>query len=544
MQFQFFSELSKLLKQFFDAIGLGDAFFLVMLMLVVGLWWLHRWNVKQLEEDKKKGSQGLRDEAERVGRPWLEPTSYRGKLGSALTRVDRSLGEHPWGPNTFDFCLRLAVVYPLASVLLVWVVTGLNTSGISGFLPEADLGRRLFGLIGIGFSAFAFWKYLSEKGRKRFVWLAFAFAFATGAGTAGPGAFAVASVAAFAAAVIFAFAFAAPVAAPVAAAGAGAGAVAFIGAVAVASAVAFAGTGAGAVAVAFAFTVASTVAVAVAVAVFYIHEELTQAGRPSIGHGVFVMLLMSVILFIVWLQPSSSSVAYAPLFFLGVLPLVNVVFDWGSIGLTRWLLRRTHQGHSAWLNAAIDIVSALAILVLLAIATVATVQSFNLLAQSSGATAPLVDVAGLLATLRDKPGDPSVWWIYAILFSTLLPSALHGCLAAGTLITARLVPPTWLEAHRVGLRQAYKEGTLEGNRRLLLYHARLMTLRNVTSAAVVLVCLVLVVAIPTGLGIFIWQYFGQLLLWACEGTAAALGAPVQPILPDPSEILRGGGFHV
>ncbi len=498
MQFPIVQKVAEYIEWFFNAIGLGDAGVLVALALFVGIPVLHRQNVKQLEKDKEKGAKGLVEEHARVGQRWLHPSSYRDMLRRALRQVDDLLGQNPWGPNTFDFCLRIAVVYPIAIIFLVWVATGINTSGISGFFPVVGLGQRVIFLICIGVSVFAFVKSLFSNGFKSFVWNIFmcAFAYAGACSVTFPGAVASAFVGAFALAgdLVVVFVFACPF--------------------------------------------------ALAITISYLHRLLFQAGHPSTGFGVLIVLLMSVVLLILWLQPTSHLAAYGLLVFLATLPLVNVVFDWASIGLTRWLLRRTVQGHSAWINAAIDIVSALLMLVLLAVTTVAAIQTLNLLAQSCGAAASLIDVAGLLSMLRDKPGDPSVWWTHAVLFSTLLPSLTHGCLAAGTFITARILPCSWLEAHQAGLMKAYEEGTLKGNRRLLLYHARMITLRQLASIGVVVGCLALIVAIPSGLGIFIWQYFGGLLLWVCEETAAVLGAPVQPVLPDPADILRGGGLHV
>jgi hypothetical protein len=128
----------------------------------------------------------------------------------------------------------------------------------------------------------------------------------------------------------------------------------------------------------------------------------------------------------------------APAFvlFLGLLPLLNAWADFASTGLTRWRLRKGVQGNLVG-NAVLDAVAAVAILLALALAIVATVHFLR-----TGDGAPLFDLAAFFADLRADPG--AYWWLGFMLFSTLLPTVAHlaiGSFALFTLISGRLGKP-------------------------------------------------------------------------------------------------------
>jgi hypothetical protein len=119
-----------------------------------------------------------------------------------------------------------------------------------------------------------------------------------------------------------------------------------------------------------------------------------------------------------------------PLLLFGVLiSLINAPFDWLSIGLTRALLRRGVEAGGfapVWL-ALLDLVVATLLIILLAAAMVFAVDLFEVVGRSK-----IIDVANVLDALADPTQrlEPQYWWIYATLFSTLIPSLLNVALAA------------------------------------------------------------------------------------------------------------------
>jgi len=134
------------------------------------------------------------------------------------------------------------------------------------------------------------------------------------------------------------------------------------------------------------------------------------------------------------------------LLFLGLLTLLNAPFDWLSLGLTRALMRRGLEREKWWpyLYAVIDALLASAVIAFLAMAMVAGVQLFDDLAVYGGGERLLPPMGEFLDAVKANPGKPEYWWVYATLFSTMLPSLINLFIAGVSL--ARGVPgvSSWL----------------------------------------------------------------------------------------------------
>ncbi len=117
------------------------------------------------------------------------------------------------------------------------------------------------------------------------------------------------------------------------------------------------------------------------------------------------------------------------LLFLGLLTLINAPFDFLSLGLTRALLHAglvRNEWWRPWLFSLADAVVAAVIIVVLAEAMVLGVQAFgDLAAANAGEDARILDVPDLLANLRATPGDTKYMWVWATLFSTMIPSMIN-----------------------------------------------------------------------------------------------------------------------
>ena len=215
--------------------------------------------------------------------------------------------------------------------------------------------------------------------------------------------------------------------------------VASVGAGAFAGAVAFAVEGAVAVVVAFGVASASadtftfkgavvgTVAGAVA-CVAVVAEELSS--RPMAWRLLYCGALVALLIVAVKMPDDfGAGQRNQAVFFMltmGLLPLVNAVFDFASVGLTRYLLRLgLEQKRAAW-RAVLDGLGGIAIFFALGCTLIAFV---TFVVPADGV--PLVDLKQLFADMRRAPGD--YIWLMVTLFSTLIPTLLHLSVAVLTL---------------------------------------------------------------------------------------------------------------
>lgn len=221
---------------------------------------------------------------------------------------------------------------------------------------------------------------------------------------------------------------------------AGAGAVAFAFAGAFAFVVVVAGAGAGAVAAAFAFVFAFTVAI----------DHLADFRRRRHGRAGYLALLGGLMLVsggsLLGLRAmdddDAGAVGLLPLF-LAIIPLLNAVFDWLSIGATRWLLRSglagSERGRRLIALSLADLAIALVLLTGLSVSLVAIVHAANAF---SGTL--LVDVGAILVQLRETPWSPGNYWVYLTVFSTMLPSAINLVCGGISVMPAWLGPRGWI----------------------------------------------------------------------------------------------------
>jgi hypothetical protein len=420
---------------------------------------------------------------------WIE--RFFGDAGMAdRTLFPRAFGlQKPaplWTAPAFDRCLLLALVYPIATIFLIWAISGDvgPAEAALGLTPDVPGLSRVLGVAAIGFSSFALWQAILTPGWKHLIW----FALFLVSGGAGYGAFlsgggSGAAIAAPAGAGVVAVAF------NKAGARAGARAVAdalvvvfvltvgfvavdialdapfgiagelyvngaivvvlvvvFVIAFAVAAAGAFAaaGCGAGAGALAAAVIVGASAAVAAGLGLaFAVIVAIASALRSAwlntaIKHrwqGVFQSLFLpGMVLACLGLANLLSPLQdyWRPggplLLFLGLLTLLNAPFDWVSLGLTRALLRRGLELGGWWpyVLAIVDACLAGVIIALLALTMVIGVQAFDELAvHGGGEKAAVLPLDALFDGIAKNPAAPEYWWAYALLLSSMIPSLIN-----------------------------------------------------------------------------------------------------------------------
>lgn len=130
-------------------------------------------------QDVLKSPRGLAGVRERLAGHGNWRSAYFGSLRRVLTWVDCKLGSSAWSADSYEFTLSMAFIYPFASLLIVWVATGQNTSGISELLPsDLPLSSRALVLAGVCANAFFFYRAATSSGWRQWGNLAFASAFA------------------------------------------------------------------------------------------------------------------------------------------------------------------------------------------------------------------------------------------------------------------------------------------------------------------------------------------------------------------------------
>jgi len=338
---------------------------------------------------------------------------YRSVMRRGLDWLDSRLSAHeaPQGPaqkawsfGLLNATMALALAYPILAITIQWLCGSAIDFGGQEVMAASPPQARIFTAVWLGSSVLVYLFAGASKSRWRWTLVILA----TGILLLG---------------LIFADGFAVP------------------GNIAVAGTVAVASVGAGTVAVAFTGTVAGAVAGVGAVAfVAPVLVAATSAGtvagaeerssRPMARRLLFCGVLVALLIVAIKMPDDfGAGQRNQAVFFMltmGVLPLVNAVFDFASVGLTRYLLRLgLEQKRAAW-PAVLDGLGGIAIFFALGCTLIAFV---TFVVPADGV--PLVDLTQLFADMRRAPGD--YIWLMVTLFSTLIPTLLHLSVAVLTL---------------------------------------------------------------------------------------------------------------
>jgi hypothetical protein len=368
--------------------------------------------------------------------------AYEAALERVLDRVDRFFGDDGpgvrtlwphafgfrgrapfWTAPAYDRCLTIALAYPIMVMLFIWAVSGhVGIAEMAFGLPaEAGPGRRATVLIFAAMTTFSLVRFTQVRGWAPSArWLTLCILVGAATGLLG-------GMGIFGSALAVSGSFAVP------------------GIVALALVI----PGAGVISVSAQIGLFATV-VGGSAAVIASGSSHMASHLALERHRLGLLLLVATAILLVlcfvlarWTAGGSNwlFIGGPMLLFLGLLTLVNAPFDWLTVGLTRVILRRGLELGGWWpfVLALADLLLAVGVIFVLAAVTLLAVQMFDALAVAGGGK-PVLDVTQVLAGVADPATRrlPEYWWLYATLFSTLIPSIAN--LAIGALSVIRGVP--------------------------------------------------------------------------------------------------------
>jgi len=186
-----------------------------------------------------------------------------------------------------------------------------------------------------------------------------------------------------------------------------------------------------------------------------------------------------------WLMAYGAGHLDNPYYFImiGLVPVVNAIFDFGSIGLTRWALRSGLKkvGINTIVYSMFDLIAALLIFVMLGCFSIAVFHFVNEVAASvpSSSGVPVIDLdshpnRNIFHSLASDPERH--WWLYVTFLSTLLPTFVHASVAVWA------AGPSLLSS---SLRTKVKEGFSQAPRTLADECAKVLPIAIWTTFSVV-----------------------------------------------------------
>jgi hypothetical protein len=366
-----------------------------------------------LRESLAKGNVAARLYAERLTQflDWVD--SFFGDAGMA----DRTLLPHAFGLKTpvplwtvpaFDRCLLLGSVYPLATILLTWAVSG-HVGPVEVALrlrPDLPGWQRGLAVIGFGLSLTLLPRLRTNARFQPLVATAAATGLFLGGFLTSFVAFAVITV------VMFAIRGAPSIA----------GFIAFAGLL---GSTGFVQTPSNTIAAVFLVVGIWTATVAAGLAA----ALLTRIALKHRWQGVFLTLLLPVLILgnigaAGFLSTWKNWEVFGPvLLFLGLVTLLAAPFNWASVGLARALLRRGLELGGWWPYLLTLVGESLFVPITagFALVMVIALQAFNGLALNTGG-AQVVALYPILSSITTYPTAPEYAWIYGLLFSVAIPS--------------------------------------------------------------------------------------------------------------------------
>ena len=106
-----------------------------------------------------------------LGKSFSLHQSYLASLESFLCKLDKIFGPEAFGAMSYGACLRLSLAYILGSVMLIWFVSGEDTSGISNAFPlDCPWYTRAFAITCCGAASACLYHGMKQQGLRAGIW--------------------------------------------------------------------------------------------------------------------------------------------------------------------------------------------------------------------------------------------------------------------------------------------------------------------------------------------------------------------------------------
>lgn len=358
--------------------------------------------------------------------PNEKPKKIRLKVGDAKldeahkqSGLQKLLGVKPFTVQSYEFCMMLALLYPIFSFIIGWVIGGVGTIGTLEILPEEPLWLKRFASLFVFLTVFisAIWSRKLSGLRSRIVFL---------------GTLMVALILSETLSITFTITLAVAFAGSFVGAFFTVGSMTFAASLVLASSVALVGT------FIFVGQIELIGALILSVVSLFITTILIKDRRSdSKILPIFWLCFCCIYLLagIVGMSYQYNAIGTSLMLFYLILPLVNAPIDWLSLGITRGLLQsvrfKHHKFGKAIMWSCLDLMLALIALLLVSGVTVVAISLANKVSPT-----PILDLQALFISLGNLENWRDNLWIYFMLLSTLVPTAIHFALAGGALTLA------------------------------------------------------------------------------------------------------------
>ncbi len=420
--------------------------------------------------------------------------------------IHRWFGLNPWSPQSYEFSLKLALIYPILFLLAVWFFTDQGQFGDISFSSEGGLKiwqrglflvalvliflfsrwlfqqstkRKLWGVFAL-YSLLAILMWLNEKNWKESIELSASLFFFFGllpyaGGWLGAFLLLRSAKQAHKESLNIALIFAVAVVGGVVVTATAVGAAIAVGAATAVIAVSVGAVAGGAISAVAAAVVAAAIGATVAtgtiasatvtapalitvaisaslvMTIFILQQRIAQSTQKICWFWFFYSMgIVSLLLFFFsstaeMMSKNEAIDAGIFLLFFLLLPILNAVLDWLSLGITRGLLQavrsRYHSDYTALLWVALDLFIAVVLLFAISIVMVFAIALVNKVASPNLVFDLYETFKGIQHSIETSIPAPQYYWIYAMFLSTLIPTFLHFAIAGGA--TALWFPKQW-----------------------------------------------------------------------------------------------------
>jgi hypothetical protein len=464
--------MGKILVQFLDDLfkgfGISGSTATSFFVLCIFVYFVYKKNRYIIAES---GKAGIDEEIQKTYKSlFLHGGDYNNWIKWFAGAINRKLGDQAWSKSSYLFCIKFSVFYTATSVFVIWCVFGGGNIGGNFFVASKSDSERVVYFLGMLFLTYCVFHFNAEHAPRRLVYLIIATMIPVAQVITGMDA----DIVVFGGIASFSFIFLTQ----------GRKALwtySFI--IAVFTGILFTKGGDVFKGIAFSTTVFGLMIGSFGYIITVIKDRIVD------GRWVYITMIIGFIVITVLVDTLSQVLKLHPIvsyyiLFMIWFPIVNSVFDWVALGHTRFSLGQVLRGRSPYFMFAEDFGVGVLITYALILATFFGVEAYNWVAHHIARDAYVYNVIKDIEIAKNNSlsffDKRDIWWIYIMVLTTVIPSAVHGVEAIGWLLTSGMPErlQTW---HREQL-----AGGFEGHPQKINRAAAYMTLKDMISLMILI----------------------------------------------------------